>query len=154
MPELSNEKKPLRIFMSYSHKDEEYKNDLDLHLANLKRQGLIEVWQDRKISPGDEWDEAIKQALLESDIVLFFVSPAFMASRYIWETELPGAFALRAQKKAVIVPIFVKPVDDADSPFAKLQGLPRDKKPLSGFADRDEGLYQIAKELRELVSNW
>ena len=146
--------KPLNLFISYAHQDEEYKTGLDLHLTNLKRQGLVNVWQDRMIRPGDEWDEEIKKALLASDIVLFLVSPAFMASRYIWETELPKAMELRKQRKAVVIPIFTRPVDDKDSPFTGLQGLPRNKTCLSRFADRDEGFYQVAVELREVVERW
>jgi internalin A len=45
---------PVRLFYSYSHKDENLKNELETHLKLLQRQGLIDTWSDRKIPPGDE----------------------------------------------------------------------------------------------------
>jgi hypothetical protein len=54
-----SEKKGLAIFIAYSHADEDFKNDLVKHLDPLRRLGLIDVWHDRKIKPGDVWDSSI-----------------------------------------------------------------------------------------------
>ena len=43
---------PIRLFYSYSHKDEELRNELADHLFPLQRAGLIEVWHDREMLPG------------------------------------------------------------------------------------------------------
>jgi len=40
---------PLSIFVSYSHKDEEIKNELLEHLSLLKREHLISDWNDTHI---------------------------------------------------------------------------------------------------------
>ena len=50
---------PIPVFISYSHKDEAYREKLEAHLAILRRSGHIEEWHDRGISPGDEWAERI-----------------------------------------------------------------------------------------------
>jgi hypothetical protein len=47
--------KPIEVFFSYSHKDEELRDELEKHLAILKRQGVITGWYDRKIGAGTEW---------------------------------------------------------------------------------------------------
>lgn len=39
--------KKIKVFISYSHKDEDIKSELDAHLIGLKRNEKIEVWQDR-----------------------------------------------------------------------------------------------------------
>ena len=36
----------IRVFFSYSHKDEELRNELEKHLWALKRKGIIETWKD------------------------------------------------------------------------------------------------------------
>ena len=43
------------LFFSYSHKDETLRNELEIHLAMLKREGTIEAWHDRKIMAGDDF---------------------------------------------------------------------------------------------------
>ena len=38
------------IFISYSHKDKEYLERLQVHLKSLERDGIIDYWDDTKIS--------------------------------------------------------------------------------------------------------
>jgi TIR domain/Effector-associated domain 11 len=152
--ENMKDKLPLKVFISYSHKDEEWKSELDMHLAAMKRQGLIEVWQDRQIIPGAEWDSEIKQRLEGSHLILFMLSVGFMNSEYIWNTEVPIAMDLYHSGKAKIVPIFTKEIDIKGSPFEKIQGLPRDAKFMVSQPNRDQIVAAVAKELREVVENW
>ena len=76
MPESSSPSKPpLKVFLSYAHRDEPLKNELAIHLASLKRQGKIQPWQDREIEAGTEWDAEIKAQLAAADIILLLVTP-------------------------------------------------------------------------------
>jgi hypothetical protein len=77
--------KALRIFCSYSRRDEAYLNELRIWLRGPERQGLIEWWHDREISPGWEWEEAIDKNLRTAEIILLLVTPDFMASDYVYE---------------------------------------------------------------------
>jgi len=43
---------PVKIFYSYSHKDEALRDELEKHLSILKRQGVISGWHDRRIAAG------------------------------------------------------------------------------------------------------
>ena len=45
----------IEVFYSYSHKDEALRDELNKHLALLKRQGVIRDWHDRRITAGTEW---------------------------------------------------------------------------------------------------
>ena len=147
-------KQSLKIFMSYARKDEDMKADLDMHLAGLRRAGKIEVWHDRKIEIGDEWDEEIHQQLMAADIILLLVSPAFNDSEFIWREEIKIAMERHAKKEVVVVPIIIKYNDSwKNMPFAKLQALPRDAKPVSSYADKDQALAEIAGAIRRLVDS-
>jgi hypothetical protein len=42
----------IKIFFSYSHKDELLRDELDKHLSILKRKGIIDAWHDRRIEAG------------------------------------------------------------------------------------------------------
>ena len=143
--------KSLNIFLSYSHKDEELKEQLDTHLAALKRNNLIQTWNDRAILTGEEWDIAIKTQLAQADIILLLVSANFIASEYIWKVEITQAMKRHDNKEVVVVPVFIKPCDWKGMPFEKLQGLPKDAIPVTKHNDRDEVLMTIAKSIRSLV---
>jgi len=46
----------VKIFFSYSHVNENMRNELEKHFSVMKRNGLIESWYDRRILPGEELD--------------------------------------------------------------------------------------------------
>jgi hypothetical protein len=79
--------RPVSIFYSYSHVDGPIRDQLEKHLASLKRLGVIETWHDRQIGPGEEWKTEIDQHLKSADIILLLVSPDFIASNYCYEIE-------------------------------------------------------------------
>jgi hypothetical protein len=68
------------LFFSYSHQDEPLRDQLETHLAMLKRQGFIETWHDRRITAGEPVDATINANLDKTDVVLLLLSPDFLAS--------------------------------------------------------------------------
>ena len=78
----------MKIFLSYTHVDEQFCDMLQKHLAALKHQGLIETWHDRRIRAGDEFDNVIDRQLNEAQVILLLVSADFIASRYCYEIEI------------------------------------------------------------------
>ena len=63
----------------------------ETHLEPLKRSGTIELWHDRMIEPGTKWDDNIKEELRKADVIVFLLSPDFIATNYIFEYEIPQA---------------------------------------------------------------
>lgn len=84
----------VKIFFSYSHRDEEYRKDLEIHLATLKRQGIVETWHDRRIGAGEDVHSVISEHIEEADIVLLlvshFFSPQTTATMSSWRGPLNG----------------------------------------------------------------
>ena len=70
------------VFISYSHKDERYREQLDAHLSQLRNERLISDWHDRAIPPGSQWADEIDQHVDSAQVILLLVSPDFLASRY------------------------------------------------------------------------
>ena len=48
------------VFISYSHKDETWKDRLVTHLGVLQREELLDTWDDRRVGAGANWHEAIQ----------------------------------------------------------------------------------------------
>lgn len=144
---------PLNVFISYSHKDEALKDELEVHLATLKRQGKIKPWQDRALEAGTRWDPEIKAALEAAQIILLLITPRFMASDYIHDVELKRAMERDQEGTARVIPIILKPVDLKDTPIAALQALPKDAKPVTSWPDQDEAFLNVVQGLRRVVDS-
>jgi tetratricopeptide (TPR) repeat protein len=143
--------KPLRVFFSYSRRDEEIKKRIDTYLASLKREGKIETWNDERIHAGDEWDENIKAELRLADIILLLISQDFIQSEYIWNIELPIALDRHRSGEATVIPIFCREIDDfSEMPFAGLNGLPKNARPINS-PDNDSALSEVARGIRNIV---
>ncbi len=143
--------RPIGLFYSYSHKDEALRDELEEALALLKRQGLIAGWHDRRIGAGDEWQGAIDKNLNEAQVVLLLVSSSFLASDYCWDVETKRAVERHDRGEARVIPVILRPCDWHDAPFAKLQGLPRDAKAVTSWANKDEAWTDVAKGIRRAV---
>lgn len=143
----------IEVFYSYSHKDEILRDELDMHLALLKRQNLINGWYDRDIAGGDELDEEILERLNKARIILLLVSPAFIASDYCFKSEMTLAMAKHEARTARVIPIILRPCDWHSAPFGKLKALPKDGKPVTAWSNRDEAFLDIAKGMRAIVED-
>jgi internalin A len=144
----------LKVFLSYSHKDEGLKEELDKHLSALKHSNKISVWNDRGLEGGDNWDETIKEKLRKADFIILLISADFMASEYIWDVEVKSAIECHDKGEAKVIPIFLRECDFKDMPFEKLQGYPKDAQPVTSFSDRDEAFSQVAKGIRRDIEGW
>jgi hypothetical protein len=144
-------KLPINVFISYSHKDEDLREELDVHLALLKRQGKILAWQDRAIEAGTEWDAEIKRQLEEAQVILLLISPRFIASNYCYDLEMQRAVQRHNEGAARAIPIILKPCDWQNSPFSKLQALPKDAKPITKWDDKDEAFLNVVQGVRQVV---
>lgn len=142
---------PIKLFFSYSHRDENHRARLNLHLATLQRQGSIVEWHDRKIIAGQDWAALIDQNLVAADIILLLVSANFVASDYCYGNELKLALDRERRKEAVVIPIILSPVDWTGAPFGHLQAIPKDAKPITKWANRDEAWMNAAQGIRAAV---
>ncbi len=60
------------------------------HLQGFENSFDVHFWRDlRKLEAGDHWDNEIGVAIAEAQVFLLLISPAWCASKYIKDTELP-----------------------------------------------------------------
>jgi len=139
------------VFYVYAREDELLREQLERHLRLLSRQGLISEWHDRQILPGAIWAQEIDAHLDSASIILLLISSDFLASDYCYGVEMQRALERHSQGEARVIPIFLRPVDWERAPFAHLQGLPRDSKPVTEWDNRDVAFRNIAQELRRTL---
>lgn len=145
--------KPVRLFYSYSHQDEDLRRKLETHLAALRRSGLIAEWHDRKLEPGDAWKNAIDRHLRSADIVLLLVSADFIASDYCWGEEMEKALARHRQDEALVIPVILRYCRWQGTPLGDLQAVPKNARPITAWPDQDEAFEDVVAAIERAVEN-
>ncbi len=141
----------MRIFISYSHKDQAVLERLHTHLAPLQSEGLIDTWYDRQILAGGRVDEEIGKELESCDLFLMLVSPDFLASDYCVNREMRRALERHRDDAAHVVPIIVEPCDWLSSPLSELKVLPLDGEPISEWPNPNNAYLDVVRELRRIL---
>lgn len=140
------------VFFSYSHADEALRDQLEKQLALLKRNGIIETWHDRRIGPGQDFAKEIDKHVETDDIFLLLVSADFIASDYCFNHEMKRAMQRHEAGEAIVVPVILRACHWQGAPFGKLNAIPRDGKPVTSYADRDQALYEVAKAVDDAAA--
>ena len=139
------------VFFSYTHVDESLRDQLEIHLSLLKREGLITAWHDRRIVAGSNLDDSIDEQLERADIILLLVSANFIASEYCFATEMKRAMERHKAGEARIIPVILRACDWHTAPFGKLNAVPTDGRPVTSWPNQDEAFADIAKSIRAAV---
>lgn len=140
------------LFFSYSHSDESLRDQLEVHLMMLKREGLIEAWHDRQIPTGDEIASAIDGKLEIADVILLLVSSDFLASSYCFDIEMQRAMQKHQEGSGRVIPVILRPCDWHNAPFGRLLAAPKDGKPITKWTNRDEAFLDVAKQIRTALT--
>lgn len=140
----------VKLFYSYSNKDEELRRELEKHLSLLRREGKINDWHFRNIEAGAEWEHEIDRNIETAKIILLLISPDFMFSEYCYCVEMDRAMARHKSGESRAIPVILRPVDWKGAPFGKLQALPRNGKAVTSWANCDEAFLDISIGIRRV----
>jgi hypothetical protein len=144
----------IELFFSYSHKDEELRDELAKHLYILERDGIISGWCDRQINAGEEWANCIDQRINAAKIILLLVSSDFIASNYCWNIEVNRAIERHNSGEACVIPVILRPVNWKRAPFGNLQALPKDGQPVTTWSNRDAAFCNISQGIETVVNRF
>lgn len=150
---MDEQRQAVKLFYSYSHKDETLRNDLETHLKLLQRLGLIDTWHDRRIEAGSDWRQKIDENLERADIILLLVSAGFLASDYCYEKEMKRALERNANGEARVIPVIVRDVNWQIAPFAELQALPRNGKAVTTWTNKDSAWRNVSEGIQAVVES-
>lgn len=148
---------PLRqnsIFISYSHRDEAWKDLLVKYLKVLENQGLIARWDDRQIQAGANWAQQIEQAAAQARLAILLISDDFLASKFIMQQEVPYFLQRREQGDLTVFPIIITECFwDIIDWLKVIQVRPKDGKPLAEFEEtqRDKVIREMVREIHSLL---
>lgn len=144
----------VKVFLCYAQEDEDVLKGLVAHLGALKRQGFLDDLYSREVvSAGLEYAKEIDKYLNTAQIILLIVSPDFMNSDYCFLDEMKHAIERHERGEARVIPIILRPVYYEKAPFAKLQPLPKNRKPVLGSSwhFQDEAFFEVAEGVRKAI---
>ncbi|MHB9075231.1 MAG: TIR domain-containing protein [Desulfobaccales bacterium] len=141
------------IFISYSHKDEAWKDHLVSHLKVLQYQDSLQTWDDRQIKASQVWYQEIETALKAASVALLLISRHSLTSEFILKEEVSSLLKHSAAAGVRLFAVIVSPCAWQTIPWlARFQVRPKDGRPLSGGTpfEIDTDLLAIAQEVDEL----
>ncbi len=117
------------------------------HLGLFRRRKLLDVWDDRRIKPGQDWREEIQKALNAARVAALLISANFLDSDFIFHEEIPALLQKRREEGLKLIPIIVKPCAWKAEPWlSSTQAVPKDGTPLMKGAE-----YEIEEKLAEIA---
>ncbi|WP_321500739.1 leucine-rich repeat domain-containing protein [Breoghania sp.] len=147
----------LRLFISYCHKDRAALERLLTHLKPDLDHFRIDVWFDDRLTAGTQWDDTIRREIQRADLFLLLLSPDFLASSYIMDTEWPEIERARQSRDAFVAPVLAKKCSFKRR-FGALHVRPQDGngnlKAIAAWKPQDEGHYRAAQQLSADIHQW
>jgi hypothetical protein len=143
-------------FISYAHEDHDLFIAFQPYMKAIQR-GFpwVEMRADPSLRPGKVWEDEIRTMIREAEMFVLLVSPAFIASDFIMDTELPEMRRRRREVGGLLLPVVLKPclwkiVCEA------VQAVPRDRgklRPIEEWDTQSHGaatLDRVAEQLDAL----
>lgn len=143
----------LKIFISYSHKDETSVKKFINHISPLKNNGILQEWYDRKIETGEEFQGDIDNNLQNADIICLIISDNFLSSKACLE-EKDNSLKLKEQKGIRVIPLILSPcVWTVHNELGSLLAIPTDGKPISSYPDQNEGWVDAVNWIKQVCDS-
>jgi TIR domain len=132
------------LFISYCHKDEDDKNELEKWLLPLSHDKKIEVFSDSQVPGGGLLETKLNKALIESRFIILLMTQDYIASP---TCQKEMEFALNNLDTKIVFPIILKTCTWKSIINQKIKALPKDGKPIREWSPIDHGWEDIYKEI-------
>ena len=143
-----------RVFISYSHRDRQWKDRMAVHLQPLVRQHSIDDWSDDRIPPGADWEEEIDSAIESARVAILLISANFMASDFIQDKELPKLIAAAERRGLTLFPVLIGACAYAEhARLGRYQAVHDVRRPLNQLSSgkQDQVFDDLRRKLTTLL---
>lgn len=116
----------------------------------VRNHGIV-AWDDRTIKPSDDWAARIEEALARARMAILLVSPDFLASDFIVESELPPIVDAWQAGQMKVLWVYLSPCLYEEAGLEPVQAAHKPLEPLIAMdgAGQYRALHQVALAVRE-----
>jgi tetratricopeptide (TPR) repeat protein len=153
-----NSTKDIKIFFAHSQsrKDKTPVRGLENHLSVLKPLGVDMIWL--RHQPESEQDENIKafEQFNRADIIVLLISPDFVSlilEDLHWHTVVNHLVSRSEEEEVPVIPVLLRPISSWQNlPFSSFEPLPKNRKPVTDWTNRDKAFVEIVEGIEERVN--
>ncbi|WP_437977739.1 TIR domain-containing protein [Sorangium sp. So ce295] len=143
---------PVTVFCGSADVDKQHRDALIKHLWALRSSGVIKTWHEGDITAGDNREASIWQNLDLARLILLLISADYL--NHLWENNMLRRIEARARaRKAIIVPVLVRPTYAEGTLVERLPSLPSNGIPVTTWVNSDEAWVDVARGVREVVAS-
>ena len=142
-----------KIFVSYSHTDKQYLDEMRSFLRGLEIYEKIAFWSDTQLNTSEKWKDKLFEELKAANLIICLVSQAYLTSEFILNNELPQIYDYSESNIAKIFWIPISYSMYKNTPFATIQSLLDPKFPLASYkdkVDRDKLYMNLCDSITEV----
>ena len=143
-----------KVFISYSHRDESVRFDLQRHFKPFL--DSVDIWDDTKIQPGQKWKEEIRRAIDQTKVAILLISTDFLGSDFILTDELPPLLKAAESDGATILIVILKPcLFEEFSKLNEYQAMNDPKRPVSRMDEneREELFVNLVRQTKRILAD-
>ncbi|MBL7787056.1 MAG: leucine-rich repeat domain-containing protein [Chitinophagales bacterium] len=151
-----------RVFISYAQEDLPHLETLKAQLSVFERNKTLQLWYDREMKAGEEWDKSIQAQLQSADVILLLISADYfkVEKNYIWNNEMPSIIRRCNEKVSLVIPIIVRDcLWQEDKWLSQLQavtaiGEGNRRIPLLSATNKDEAFADAARQIKKTIDSF
>jgi len=141
------------LFVSYSHKDDRFRDQFVGSLTAYERKGELTVWDDTKIVPGQKWEPEILGKLERADIIVLLLSTDFIRSDYCVQKEMKRAIERDAAGECAIIPIVIRACRFEKLEVGQIQAIRPGGNAIKQHRDRDAAWMEVTRQLDRVLAD-
>ncbi len=146
----SSLKPPISILLAYANEDARLLPKVEQLLTTFLQQGYNIGWQSEEIHLSNHWENRRENYLSSTDLLLLFITPAFISSKYCYCKPLSWAIDQHC-KKTYVLPILLKACIWDETPFAVLPTITPNRKAVDEWPKSSRAFVQIGLDIREAI---
>lgn len=156
-PPLALEQEPAirsEVFLSYASKDKIWVERLKTVLTPSIRDGRLELWDDSRILPGENWRIEIDEALKRAKVAVLLVSAEFLASDFVSTVELPRILTAEEEEGLTVIWMLIGDCLWEDSPISRFHAASNPRRPLNSLLkhERETAMTRIGRHITASMS--
>jgi hypothetical protein len=145
--------RPIEVCCFSAHEDKRFLKKLEAHLSALQCDGIISVWHDGYLTPGEDLAQAIDSHLDNAQVILLLISSHALAYNYSSRVDVERVLQRHWAHETRLIPVLLRPVDWQCASLTTIQALPTNAKPITTWRNQDEAFANVTTDIRRVVED-